>query len=311
MIRPRIITKLLTGLLLPLWAMAAGCGPAVTEEPGMSTTKPDAAPAAATAGPIRLIARADDMGFCHAANVACIQAYKNGIIRSVEVQSPGPWFYEAAAMLRENPGLDVGVHLTLTCEWANYKWGPITPSPSLAAEEGYFHPSTKGFLDGKPDPAEFERELRAQIERAVRHIPQVSHLSCHMGTPTARPDLRAIVEKLAAEYKLPVRVEGVRGGFGFWGEPADKKQSILAEKLEALEPGLWIFVCHPALETAETRAIGGTGTHDANVRMAVHRQIVTDALTSPRIRQIIQRRNIQLISYADAIAAGAKPVGGP
>ena len=307
MIRSRAFTKLLSGLLLPLGATGPGCCPAPAEPAAMPAAAPVPAPAAAAGGPIRLIARGDDMGFCHAANVACIQAYREGIIRSVEVMSPTPWFYEAAAMLRESSGFDVGVHLTLTCEWANYKWGPITPSPSLATKEGYFAPSTKGFLDGKPDLAEVERELRAQIERAVRHIPQVSHLSSHMGTPTARPELRAIVEKLAAEYKLPIRVEGVSGGFGIWGEPADKKKSILAEKLESLEPGLWIFVCHPALDTAETRAIGGSGTNDANVRMAVHRQIVTDAVRSPEIRRIIQRRNIQLISYADAIADGNKP----
>ena len=57
------------------------------------------------------------MGSCHAANEACIESYRNGIMRSAEVIVPGPWFLEAAKMLNENPGLDAGVHLTLTAEW--------------------------------------------------------------------------------------------------------------------------------------------------------------------------------------------------
>jgi len=43
----------------------------------------------------QIIFRADDMGFSHAANIACIDAYKNGVVRSVEVIVPGPWFEEA------------------------------------------------------------------------------------------------------------------------------------------------------------------------------------------------------------------------
>jgi predicted glycoside hydrolase/deacetylase ChbG (UPF0249 family) len=65
---------------------------------------------------IRLIVRADDMGFSRAANMACIKGYREGIITTVEVLVPGPWFMDAAKLLVENPGLDVGVHLALTIE---------------------------------------------------------------------------------------------------------------------------------------------------------------------------------------------------
>ena len=75
---------------------------------------------------IKLIVRADDMGFSRAANLACIKGHKEGIITTVEVIVPGPWFLDAAKLLRDNPGLDVGVHLALTSEWVNYKWGPVT-----------------------------------------------------------------------------------------------------------------------------------------------------------------------------------------
>jgi len=34
---------------------------------------------------VSLIVRGDDMGSCHAANVACIRSYREGIMKSVEV----------------------------------------------------------------------------------------------------------------------------------------------------------------------------------------------------------------------------------
>ena len=71
----------------------------------------------ASSGPIRLIVKADDMGAAHGINVGTIDAYKNGVVTTTNVIVPGPWFPEAARMLRENPGLDVGVHLAITSEW--------------------------------------------------------------------------------------------------------------------------------------------------------------------------------------------------
>ena len=55
-----------------------------------------------------LIIRADDMGSFRSANIACMEGYKNGIETSIEVMVVTPWFPEAARMLRENPGIDVG-----------------------------------------------------------------------------------------------------------------------------------------------------------------------------------------------------------
>jgi hypothetical protein len=93
-------------------------------------------------GQIRLIVRGDDMGFSHYANTGCIKAYQEGILTAVEVMVPGDYFMEAANMLKDNPGLDAGIHLTLTSEWENIKWGPLTNAPSLVDEKGYFFAMT-------------------------------------------------------------------------------------------------------------------------------------------------------------------------
>src|SRR5437764_7164064 len=78
------------------------------------------------AAPPRLIVRGDDMGFSHSGNEAILKCCREGIETSVEVLAPSPWFPEAARMLAEHPGVDVGVHLALSSEWDNVKWRPVS-----------------------------------------------------------------------------------------------------------------------------------------------------------------------------------------
>src|SRR5271167_4712203 len=68
---------------------------------------------------IRLVIRGDDMGYTHSGNEAIIKCYKEGIESSIEVLVASPWFPEAVKLLRQNPGIDVGIHLDLTSEWEN------------------------------------------------------------------------------------------------------------------------------------------------------------------------------------------------
>jgi len=261
------------------------------------------------AGEIRLIVRGDDIGSSHAANVACIRSYREGIVRSVEVMAPCPWFNEAVKMLNANPGLDVGVHLTLTSEWENIKWGPLTHAPSLVDEQGNFYPmvwANKNFgpntslKEAKSRIEEVERELRAQIELAVKKIKNVSHLTGHMGFAGASPEIRAVVDKLAAEYKLPVRLEGAKSPPRLGRQKtAEEKEAAFVKMLEGLQEGLWLFVEHPGLDTPEMRAIGHKGYED----VAADRDGVTKMFTSEKVKAVIKRRGIKLVSYADAIRA--------
>ena len=87
-----------------------------------------------------LVIRIDDMGALHSVNVASVDTYQNGIAKSAEVLVVGSWFPEAVKMLKENPGLDAGVHLAITSEWENVKWRPLTDCPTLVDENGYFFP---------------------------------------------------------------------------------------------------------------------------------------------------------------------------
>jgi predicted glycoside hydrolase/deacetylase ChbG (UPF0249 family) len=59
----------------------------------------------------RLLVRGDDMGYTHSGNEALIICYQQGIEKCIEVLVPSHWFPEAVKLLKQNPGIDVGIHL--------------------------------------------------------------------------------------------------------------------------------------------------------------------------------------------------------
>jgi predicted glycoside hydrolase/deacetylase ChbG (UPF0249 family) len=250
---------------------------------------------------IRLIARADDMGAAQGINEACIAAYKDGIVRSAEVIVPGPWFLDAVRLLKENPGLDAGVHLTLTSEWDRCKWRPLTKAASLSDDDGYFPATTKALLANKLDMEDVERELRAQIEVARRHLgKQLTHVSAHMGAATATPELKALTDKLAKEYKLRTDDAAKKAPpFGNHTFGPDQRRKSLQAVLEKLQPGDWILVEHPAFDTPETGALG----HAGYTNVGADRSNVRRAFMDKTILELVRRRGIKLIGYKDLAPA--------
>ncbi len=256
---------------------------------------------------IQLIVRGDDMGMAHSVNEAIIKAYKEGVMRTVELMVPCPWFPEAVKLLKENPGLDVGIHLVLTSEWDAMKWRPLTCAPGLINDEGNFYPTVwdderfppgSNVLAGDWKIEEVEADLRAQIELATRNLPRISHLSDHMAFTRADSRLKRLVEKLAKEYDLEVNLEDYNvkyaGGFGGAQTTAEQKTDTLAAILERLTPGRWIFIDHPGLDTPELQAL----SHPGYENVAADRAGVTRAFTSEKVLNIIRRRGIKLIGYS-------------
>jgi predicted glycoside hydrolase/deacetylase ChbG (UPF0249 family) len=256
---------------------------------------------------IRLIVKGDDMGAAHGINVATIDAYKTGVLTTTNVIVPGPWFLEAARLLRENPGLDVGVHLALTSEWSGVKWRPLTHVPSIVDPDGYFFPLVQPRPGAAPNTSikesawkidEIERELRAQLAMAKRHLPQATYTWNHMGFTSVSPDVAALVLRLSKEFGLLVPTEiGVQFLRGVY-ESKDTgavKADKLAAKLETIGPGLWEHIDHAATDDPEMRAIG----HPGYEWVAADRSANLAAWTSPKVREVIQRRGIKLTSYRD------------
>lgn len=261
-------------------------------------------------GEIRLIVKGDDMGAGHGINVATIDAYKRGVLTTTNVIVPGPWFPEAARLLRENPGLDAGVHLALTSEWDNVKWRPLTPAPSLVDEDGYFFPAVQPRPGYPPKTSikesawkidEIERELRAQLTLAKRRIPHVTYTWNHMGFTSVAPEVAALVSKLSKEFGLVVPSElGVQfiGRVYEGKDTGTVKADKLAARLETLGPGLWLHIDHAATDDPEIRAFG----HPGYEWVAADRSANLEAWTSPKVREVITRRGIKLTNYRELTA---------
>lgn len=253
----------------------------------------------------RLIVRGDDMGYAHAGNEAIMKTYTEGVMTSVEVIVPSPWFPEAVRMLADHPDLDIGVHLAITSEWDNVKWRPLTPAASLRDADGYFYPMIypnpnypgQALMENTWSLDELEAEFRAQIEMAMRHLPGVSHVSGHMGSTNMREDVAAMVRRICAEYGIALFPEDLgveRAGYAGPHGTLEEKIASFTAMLESLEAGkTYLFVDHPGLDTPELRAIHHIGYED----VAIDRQGVTDLWTSPVIRATIERLGIQLIGY--------------
>lgn len=253
-----------------------------------------------TEEPIHLIVRGDDMGMTHACNLAIEKSFQEGILTCASLIVPSPWFEEAARMSRENPEWCIGVHLTLNSEWQDYRWKPILPVtevPSLVNADGYFFPTSETFLAASPRLEEVDKELRAQVELALKRKIDIQYIDTHMDTPFATPELKEIVIQICKDYKLPLSEEyGER--LSIYEILPGEKEKALAEILRQLGPGLWRLVVHPGLDTPEERAlvdINPEGLPD----VAANRAAVTRALTSRRIKRIIKQKGIELIDYRE------------
>jgi predicted glycoside hydrolase/deacetylase ChbG (UPF0249 family) len=256
---------------------------------------------------IRLVVRGDDMGYTHSGNEAIIKCYKEGIESSIEVLVASPWFPEAVKLLKQNPGIDVGIHLDLTSEWENVKWRPLSDCPSLKDSNGYFYPMVfqnpnypgRSIVENKWKIEDVEKEFRAQIELALKYLPQASHFSAHMGCTNLSPEVKALTKRLAKEYKIPVDpdLEYV-GNVGYDGphKTSDEKIQSFINMLNKLEPGkTYIFVDHPGINNDELKAVYHIGYED----VCTDRQGVTDLYTNDKVKALIKQKGIKLIGYKD------------
>lgn len=208
-----------------------------------------------------------------------------------------------------------------------------------------FRSSLKDFaraaVGKKLSAAEIEKETEAQIARiqsagiTVTHVD--SHKHTHMFPQVLRPVLRAAralgvkavrnpfepirawpiagtlgapgmwlrcagvmsFQLFAREFSKAVREEGMYTTDGTVGIAATGmlNQKTLSAILMALPEGTWELVCHPGYSDDDLRAAG--------TRLLKSREVELETLTSPETKRLLDRQNIQLVSYADLPPARA------
>ena len=270
----------------------------------IAVVAPAAPVAAAEPAPDQFLIRCDDVGMCHTVNLAVRRLIATGVPFSASVMFACPWYREAAAMLAQHPQVSVGVHLTLNAEWEHYTWGPVlgrSRVPSLVDTEGHFFPTEEAFAAHGPDLREAEAELRAQIDRAKATGLRIDYLDVHMQTAYSTPELRALVEKLARDYRLGIATYfGERSGT-MWPVPPERKLSALLGFLRDGTQGLKLLVAHLGLDTDEMTALVDSNWPADPFRVARHRQAELDAVSSPAFRAAVAAAGLELITYRQLI----------
>lgn len=256
---------------------------------------------------IDVMIRCDDAGMSHAVNAGFDRLARSGLPFSASVMVPCAWFPEAVEVLRSSSHVSVGIHLTLNSEWKGMRWRPVAGAdavPSLVDSLGFFFPSRALLMANGPKLGEVEKELRAQIRTALKAGLKPEYVDYHMGAAVGTPELRAIVEKLAAEFGLGVsRYFGEQDVDGLYRAMPDVKTDTLVAMLERLKPGIRnLIVCHIAEPAAEMDAL-----LDLNISglpdMGRHRAGELSALLSPRFREEAARRGVRFVTYRDVIAS--------
>ncbi len=254
-----------------------------------------------SADKIPVLIRCDDIGMCHSVNEAAKAVLETGIPVSMSVMVPCPWFTEAVEMLKQYKNVAVGIHLTLNSEWKQYRWGPVAGArvvPSLVDSVGNFFPSRALLFANNPKLNEIETELRAQIEKALKAGLKLEYLDYHMSAPMQTLETRAIVEKLAGEYKLAISryYDEVDASTAYFVPPISKKDTLIANLAALKTGGTKLFVFHVGLDDTELGAmedLNEFGPKD----MSKHRNAEFNALVSQQFQQLLHNSKYRLVNY--------------
>jgi predicted glycoside hydrolase/deacetylase ChbG (UPF0249 family) len=271
-----------------------------------------------------VIIHTDDIGMCHAALQAFKDLWAFGTITSAAVMVPCPWFPATARACRANPEIDMGVHATLNAEWESYRWGPVSTREQVSGlldADGYFHQWHQAVYD-HANPQAVEKEVNAQIERALAAGIDVTHVDSHMGTIMSplfiqsyiqaaasrllpnmlpRPDAQGVemmgIHETEMQAYAPVIQQLENMGLPLLdgmlsmplNEPDEQKQMEIAKDLLGNLPvGFTHFILHPSIDTAELRAIAP----DWESRVANYNVFMSDEL-----KKFIESQDIKLIGY--------------
>jgi chitin disaccharide deacetylase len=275
-----------------------------------------------------VIFHVDDAGMSHDSNVGAIEAIEKGAATSMSIMFPCPWATEIAKYVKQHPEVDAGVHLTLTSEWRDYRWGPVAGMkqvPGLVDQDGCLWRDVLSVMRAaKAD--EVESEIRAQLERCRMMGLRPTHLDTHMGTVFANPAFLQRYVNIAIEtgipimlpaghmdhlaatmplMALPLRQLGKHFGQKLWdaGLPVlddldtgalfdkpEKKKSQIIQFLRTLKPGVTQFIVHCTRPSESFASISGSGP----MRLAE-----LNAMTDPEVRKVVEEQKIILTTWRE------------
>ncbi len=252
-----------------------------------------------------LVINADDFGFTKDVNAGIVHAHRDGVLTSTTLMANGAAFEDAVQLARNTPSLDIGCHLVLVQGRSLVTGAQLPESPGrlLAA-----------LLKGRMN---VYSELRAQIQKVCAAGISPTHLDTHKHTHIV-PHIFSQVVRLAQEFNVPyvrlpldrtlplarfacilasryyrrlARQTNVRMTDHFLGFrlTGSLSEDTFAAALSCLAEGTSEFMCHPGYFGPELA--------QAHTRLKESRVRELEALTSPRIREVIASYGIQLSGF--------------
>ncbi len=276
-------------------------------------------------GKIILLLHSDDAGMCEEANLA-VQAYSlKNHVQSAAVMMPCPFAEEMVEWAKKHPKADIGVHLTLTSEWKNYRWGPVADAekvPGLIDPEGkLWHSVPEVVMNATAK--EVETEIRAQIDKMISMGYKPTHIDTHMGTLYGSPEFVEVFLKTAEHYNIPANAIDVSDpdvmafyrnagypitdevvgmlekyrlpkldNFGSVpkGETYQEKKENFFKFVKSLKPGLTEIIFHPSIETDNLKSI--TNSWQQRVWEA-------ELFSDPEVWEFFKTNDIELTTWRE------------
>jgi len=154
----------------------------------------------------RLIVNADDFGRSPSINQAVIRAHREGILTTTSLMVNEAACDEAVALARENPGLGVGLHLTLICGHSALAHEKI-PGLTDARSEFTNNPCSAGFryFFNRSLREQLRAEIHAQFQKFRGTGLKMDHLNGHLHL-----HLHPVIFRLLMEDAAQLGIERVR-----------------------------------------------------------------------------------------------------
>ena len=248
---------------------------------------------------MKVIFNSDDFGYSKGVSLGILEAYKNGVVRSTTIMAGMPGFDHAVGLAHENPGLKIGIHLTLT---TGKSVGGVYKT--LTDDDGNFLHLTeveRRAKMGETDLAEVESEYEAQIQKVLAAGLRPDHFDSHHHTHNL-PGIVTVFLRLAKKYGVKVRIydKGLlsgefaevktTGAFDdtFFGETITIDD--LKRILSTCDAGSVEIMCHPAYVD---HLLYSSSSYN------IQRVFELEVLTSPELMSFIADQGIELCSFGE------------
>lgn len=269
---------------------------------------------------IRLVVNADDLGLHPSIDAGILQAHREGIVTNSTVLVTGRSAARAIADAKAQH-LPLGVHLCLTTLLPPAADPASVPS---LAPGGRFRARWPQVIAawgmGRINLKEVDIEFRAQIALARKLGAEPDHLDGHQHLHLL-PGLAGVVKAIARDEKLPVRWPIAHPSIAWFGSPGAALKTaglaMLSQVARGQSAGLPGWGTFEAGALTEDRLIAiisrlPPGDHEIGCHPGKTADQVPEqpgwkygwedelqAVRSPRVKSLIQKRGIKLASYGE------------